>query len=319
MSKISDDFEMQIARIHSLIEQDGSEVKWDDKIPDPDNPSQMRQIDVTVRRDDALTLIECRIHKERQDVKWIEELIGRRASLQADAVVAVSASGFTSGAILKAKSHGIILRDLVSLTEQEISRWGHKTEVTVTFYKFENIMLMFEFDKQFANRIALEDVERALISQTLQIAAIFDRLVDHLRKEHPDLPPMGVNARLTPKEPLDVNGIPIRSIYVDLTFSTVSQELFVPAVVAYDSPEANALERNTYVEQVELGQFQIAQSADIVSVAMDTSLLKIPNECKFGSVGFKFTRPVEMKEVTFLGTPDLGIRIGPSEIGIRFV
>src|SRR5206468_1211682 len=98
----SEKFEQQISRIHQLIEQAGSEVTWNDDLPDPDNPSQPRQIDVTIRRDGKLTLVECRIHRERQDVKWIEELIGRRVSLHADAVIAVSFSGFTKGAILKA-------------------------------------------------------------------------------------------------------------------------------------------------------------------------------------------------------------------------
>ena len=94
MTKVSDKFEQQIARIYSLIEQDGSEVTWNDKIPDPDRPAQLRQIDVSVRRDGALTLIECRFHKHVQDVNWIEELIGGRSSLAADTVIAVSVSGF---------------------------------------------------------------------------------------------------------------------------------------------------------------------------------------------------------------------------------
>src|SRR3990167_4837804 len=99
-------FEKQIKRIHDLIEQPGSRVTWNDHIPDPDNPVQPRQIDITINRDNSLTIIECRIHAKKQDVKWIEELIGRRMSLKADAVIAVSASGFTEGAIKKAKAYG---------------------------------------------------------------------------------------------------------------------------------------------------------------------------------------------------------------------
>ena len=87
-------FEQQVERIHQLLEAEGSIVTWNDHIPDPDTPTQQRQIDVSVRRDGSLTLIECRIHKDPQDVKWIEELIGRRLSLKADAVIAVSSSGF---------------------------------------------------------------------------------------------------------------------------------------------------------------------------------------------------------------------------------
>src|SRR5258708_18234547 len=91
-------FEQRIHRIHELLEQSGAEVTWNDRIADPDNPEQPRQIDVTIRRGQHLTLIECRIHKTTQNVKWIDELIGRRQSLAAPSVIAVSASRFTQRA-----------------------------------------------------------------------------------------------------------------------------------------------------------------------------------------------------------------------------
>lgn len=147
MSEASEKFELQIKRIHDLIEQSGAEITWDDHIPDPDNPEQPRQIDVSIKRDDTLTLLECRIHKKRQDVKWVEELIGRRISLNADAIIAVSASGFSRGAVLKAKAHGVILRDFLSLTEQEVQTWGKKTKVSVTLFKYDRISMVFTFDK----------------------------------------------------------------------------------------------------------------------------------------------------------------------------
>lgn len=75
-------FERQIERIHQLLEAEGATVTWDDRIPDPDSPSQPRQIDVSIRRDGKLTRVECCIHKEPQDVTWIEELMGRRTSLR---------------------------------------------------------------------------------------------------------------------------------------------------------------------------------------------------------------------------------------------
>jgi hypothetical protein len=93
MTKESDAFEQQIHRLYELIEGGDAEVTWDDRIPDPDNPRQSRQIDVTIRRGNALTIVECRLHKEPQDVQWIEELIRRRLSLQATSAIAVFASG----------------------------------------------------------------------------------------------------------------------------------------------------------------------------------------------------------------------------------
>ncbi len=111
MSKASDEFEVMISRIHELLEGEGAIVKWNERILDPDNPAQGRQIDVLVTKNGLRTHIECRLRKVPQHVKWIEELMRRRTSLGTDAVVAISASGFTSGAIRKANRYGILLRD----------------------------------------------------------------------------------------------------------------------------------------------------------------------------------------------------------------
>jgi hypothetical protein len=83
MTKESDEFEIMIARIHELLEGEDASVEWNEKIPDPDNQEQMRQVDVLIRKNGFTSLIECRLHKEPQNVKWIEELIGRRISLDA--------------------------------------------------------------------------------------------------------------------------------------------------------------------------------------------------------------------------------------------
>jgi hypothetical protein len=95
--KESETFEQQIHRIHELLDGSGAVVTWNDHIPDPDNPSQSRQIDITIERKRKLTIVECRKHQSPQDVQWIEELIGRRTSLRANGVMAVSSSGFTAG------------------------------------------------------------------------------------------------------------------------------------------------------------------------------------------------------------------------------
>ena len=113
----SEEFEQQVARIAAVLEGAGATVQWNERIPDPDNPSQARQIDVTVRRDSTLTILECRHHARPQDVQWIEELYGRRDSLSADAIIGVSSSGFTANAWIKAKRLGVFLRDLQKLSD----------------------------------------------------------------------------------------------------------------------------------------------------------------------------------------------------------
>ena len=75
--KASAAFEQQVRRIYELIAESGAEVTWNDHIGDPDNRPRTRQIDVTLRRSGALTLVECRLRKAPQNVRWIECLIGR--------------------------------------------------------------------------------------------------------------------------------------------------------------------------------------------------------------------------------------------------
>jgi len=137
--KPSSAFEQQVRRIYELIIESGADVTWNDHIGDPDNPPRTRQIDVTLRRSGALTLVECRMHKAPQDVQWIECLIARRISLGAQSVIAVSSSGFTSGALAKARQYGIITRDLRRLTDKEVESWGQRIELMVFYYQYSDL------------------------------------------------------------------------------------------------------------------------------------------------------------------------------------
>jgi len=147
MTKASEAFEQQIQRICELLLDSGADVTWDDHIPDPDNQAQARQIDVSIRRDGKLTLVECRDQQCRQDVQWIEELMGRRTSLAADAVIAVSSSGFTTGALKKAKRHGVVPRDLKQLTDAEVRAWGQQIALTLYFYEYFDMEVSLFFDE----------------------------------------------------------------------------------------------------------------------------------------------------------------------------
>lgn len=317
MSGASRRFEQQVERIHSLIDGDDAVVTWDDRLADPDNPRQARQIDVTIRRGADLTLVECRIHSSAQDVMWIEELIGRRASLGADAVIAVSASGFTRGAIAKAKAHGIVLRDFATLSEDEIRAWGKRTQVSISLHNFKNAELEFVFDFADIQAVSIDDVEAALASGTVPLAPAFDQLVEQLQKENEKYPPTRADLRFTPRD-LRIGGAPVKSIELRVDAFRTVLELSTPTVVAYDAPMADALERNTYVEIVEKGIFEIAQARDQVAVAMDVSNVPIPPNARLGRMSFLFTRAVEMREVRLLGEFDFGLRLSDLAFSIRY-
>jgi hypothetical protein len=309
MTNESDNFERQIERIHLLLESEDSIVTWNDRVPDPDNPSQKRQIDVSIRRDDALTLVECRIHSQPQDVTWIEELIGRRSSLEADAVIAVSASGFTRGAVLKGNAHGILLRDMKSLSVDEIRSWGKRTAVSVDLHHFANVSMCFIFQRSAEGLVSADDVEEAIRRREIGLLPLFDKVVDSLR-QYGHLEPVAFAGRLVTSA-LSVKGYNVVGIDLRAECWHENKELSIAAVVAYDTPESGALEFNTYVEIVEQGRFEITQSSNVVSVALDISAINRPKGAKVGMMHFHFNRPVEMREVIRLGDVDPGFWVEP--------
>jgi hypothetical protein len=320
MTKLSEHFEKQIERIHHLIEQPGSEVTWNDHITDPDNPIQQRQIDITIKREGSLSLVECRIHKEAQDVTWVEQLIGRRISLKADTVIGVSHSGFTRGAVEKAKNHGVILRDFQTLTEEEIKRWGFKTRVFISYHNFANFNLSFLFSGAAKNIISREDLLHYLISE-----ANFYKLLDIIMKEiDKNKPELFAEKKLNCFEvqfaPKDekITGFQIKEILFNANYKLVNFEAKVPSIVAYDGPGVEALERMALVEKVDLGNFEITQSCNDVSVAVDFNQLGIPVNSHIRDITFDFIRPVRMKLIEILSQPKLFVPISKITINLRF-
>lgn len=132
------ELEQLVARIHRLIEPEGTSVVWNNKIRDPDT-GRLRQIDGTIEREGKRTLIECRDHIEAQDVKWVEELIGRRLSLDADGMIGVSISGFTAPAVKKAAKFGIILRTLAEMSDAEIRAWGKLAQLDANYVEISEL------------------------------------------------------------------------------------------------------------------------------------------------------------------------------------
>lgn len=306
MSKQSDKFEQLIKHIHDLLDQDGSIITWNDHLPDPDNPSQPRQIDITIKRENKITIVECRIHKSKQNVKWVEELIGRRISLQADAMIAVSASGFTKGAIAKAKKFGIILRDLVTLSKEEISSWGHLTKVRLIFYHFTNVDILFRFHPNDLNNINSEHINLYLQTSSNELYNLIEMISNTIVKDNHNNDSGKFTSTFKNKN-LKIGEYPVASIDISLEFSVSKQELKIPSVVAYDIPKTTTITRETFIEQGELDEFKIIQSSNNVLVILDLSSVNIPKNYKLDSVDFEFSRTVRIEGWNIVGLPEMQI------------
>ncbi|HUI39919.1 MAG TPA: restriction endonuclease, partial [Methanothrix sp.] len=99
------DLELLVAFLENHLGPLGIEIKSPDYIQDKDT-SQLREVDISLRSkigsSNILAIVECRDRKGDEDVTWIEQLSRKRESVGADKAVAVSSSGFSDPAIIKA-------------------------------------------------------------------------------------------------------------------------------------------------------------------------------------------------------------------------
>jgi hypothetical protein len=304
-------FEQQIHRIHDLLEGPGAEVTWDDHFPDPDNPSQLRQIDITIRRDGKLTLIECREHQFRQDVQWIEELIGRRASLRADAIIAVSSSGFTEGALRKSKTYGIVPRDLRELTEREVKDWGRQIALTLYFYQYSELELSLCFKRESVPKLRTDLVKSEMMSypgmQSLFNAAA--KQLDTLKLMDGENAGRVFNFGLRLQlEGFHLSGEPVIEVDFRGKAEFVAKEIVSSAVFVYGKPEDSSTEQEATVESFALGRTSIIHNADRISVFLDVSQVEIPSFCQFRFFKLSGEDEVEHEAVELAGLDQLWVQ-----------
>jgi hypothetical protein len=287
MTKISStELEQKVQRIHAVIEESGAEVQWNDHIPDPDNPTQLRQIDVSIRRDGVLIAVECRLHSRPQDVQWIEELIGRRTSLSAAGMIAVSSSGFTSGAIKKAAAHVIALRDFRSLAEDEVRSWGAAKTAWVHSIEFLRIRIRFGIAGR--ARVLSDDVMKELVRATL-VPVILNKAVEIASElEGTDLG-SGPRRTVTMNAVLDLSGPVAQAAgvcraVVDATIVPHRQRLPLVSLAAYGHPEVPQSDRGVQVGDFGDGLCEITQVGDRVGLTINLSTVPMqPNSFAYGA------------------------------------
>jgi hypothetical protein len=322
MTKASDAFEQQIHRLHELVDGTDAEVTWNDRIPDPDNPKQSRQIDVTIKRGGTLTLVECRIHGERQDVKWIEELIGRRSSLQAAAVIAVSASGFTEGAILKARAHGIFVRDLEQITPAEIEQWGCTVAMTIHYYQYDNLELALFFRPE-----SIPKLDMTVLAQEVKTYRGRQSLFNAAGAELERLKLLTMETRQQRKvsfklrlrlEDFHLCCEPVVEVEFSGAAKLVEQPLDIPAVVAYRNPADQQADRSVVMQRTSLGGTGvIVHNSDRMATVLDLSAVALPPNCQLCYLRTTATKEMDMDSFEILGSEGLYATAGPMTVTIN--
>jgi hypothetical protein len=270
--------ERQVHRIHELIERSHHDVTWNDHIHDPDNPTQQRQIDITIRRDGKLTIIECRLSRSRQNVKWIEGLMGRRQSLGAQTIIAVASAGFTIGARRKAARYGVLLRDLRQLSDEEIAAWGGKVTPIIYYYQYSDLQLGLGFAPQ-----SVPEIDPAALRQELGSQGVLQSVFNASSRQLDTLELLARNdtrvfrfgVRVRP-ERVELCGEPLLEIGLEGKACLAARPLNSPRIFGYGEPTQAPAQCEAMVERFNLGETSFVHHGDRIAMEIDLSAVALP-------------------------------------------
>jgi hypothetical protein len=128
MPNTGKELEALVALIEKFHLPPGFEITTNERIYD-DQKKQIAEFDIQVKgrlgTTDLAWLIECRDRPSEGPAprSWIEQLVGRRIASGFNKVTAVSATGFTSGALDLAKKQDVEIREMRALTPENFAGW----------------------------------------------------------------------------------------------------------------------------------------------------------------------------------------------------
>lgn len=303
-----EEFEKQIERILRILEAEGASITWNDRIPDPDNPSQLRQIDVSVRREGRLTLVECRAHSRPQDVKWIKELYGRRVSLGADSVIAVSASGFTEGAVRKANRLGVFARDLRTLSDEEIHTWGRGTGVRLSYVKFEDVdIFLVGSPITVPSLIHPLTMFRTSTGAPWPVNDLFQNAATQIANH--DFPENRVARMRCSTKELYFGATPIPELVFQTQWRWLHKDLVLPTVLAFGPPTSTISEQEAYIERTDHSRTEIHHGSEGLVALVDVVAAHPLDGAFLRRVDLDLGQPLPLRGIGLigLGEPLLGI------------
>ena len=142
MSKQSNAFQKLIYHIHNKIELSGAEVTESALLKENNIDDIVeREIDILIEKQVNKNIrriaIECRDRNAKDDIQWVDGLIGKYKNLDVDKVIAVSNSGFSPNAYLKAKVNSIELRSLEDALQIDFGKEFNKLGLLYISYTFE--------------------------------------------------------------------------------------------------------------------------------------------------------------------------------------
>lgn len=307
------EFEKQIARIQGVLEGQGAKVTWNARIPDPDNPTQLRQIDILIeKKNKSKIIVECRLHSKPQDVKWVEEICGRKLSLNAKLAIAVSASGFTKGAILKSNRLGVILRDFSTLSDKEIGSWGNVSTIKLEYIKFDIFEIYIVFPRILVDTVINTlNVFKEENGEDWPIEKIFNLMADAAMKIDKNKETFRCQLYT---EKLYVGGVKINELIIQCKFQKVKVTYKLPIIKLYGDPSLNSSEKEVRIESTGDSEFEIYHTPEHVFVIVDLSSARPMTGAIFRNIRLDFKESVKMRGLVVIGQKEPVYNLMPYKI-----
>lgn len=304
------EFEKEIAKFEEALKGRNATVIWDSKIPDPDNPKQMRQVDILIKEGKVTTIVECRHHKAKQDVKWIEEIYGRKVSLNAFSAIAVSSSGFTEGATKKAKRFGVVLRTFKDISLKELESWGARFRFAIIYIKFFKFEL-YPILPTIASLTGTRD--RNIVNSAGDPFDISNLYYSIASKIHETGLKRDGFASYIDCNNLYCGGEKLEELIVNADFRRLTRNVWLPCVHQYASPSHNdalSVIRN----ESPFSRTKMYQTKESVFQVIDISMAKTVNGALFRSIECIFDKKVAMSGIKLIGLNDPGKTVMPLKI-----
>lgn len=163
--------ELLISKIEALKNR-GADVKSPEFVVDVDTGTK-REVDIGIRFENSpvFIAIECRDRGSSQDIQWIEQLITKKNSVDANILIAVTSSSFTEPAKIKAFKNGIIIRNIENISPDNIMALKGTSYLEVCYYSDINMYI---------NSIAFTSVDTNHQRVQANIATIQDQIENYL-------------------------------------------------------------------------------------------------------------------------------------------
>jgi hypothetical protein len=177
--------------------------------------------------------------------------------------------------------------------------------------------LTYRFSPDQLGNLNVDQVEESLRSTPNHLYRVLDYVAKLAEEANPPKDMACVLDAEIGEEGLRIANRPVMRIGVHASVLRRETAVRIPSVVAYDAPSVQGVDRQAFVEKVDLGEIEITSSANEVIALVDLSAIDAPVDAKLYSVNLEFDRVVRMRGLEIITPPKFRIQLRDLLLRIR--